>query len=90
MNDRSLTVWAITTIGVVSLLGAIFLGGLVIVRLHSGEDIPPGVAAFLAGLALAATNSMALLAPSPLSKRSGVDDATTITVPEGSIEVEAT
>lgn len=87
-SDRRLIVAAITLLGVLALLGAIILGGLVIVRLHSGDDLPPGVAAYLIAMLGIATNCGSLLAPSPLSKSSG--EPQPVTVENTPLEVEQT
>jgi hypothetical protein len=89
-SDRRIIVVCLFALGLGSLVGFLGLSGLVLWRLHSGDDIQPGTAALLLALLAIASNCCSLLCPSPLSKSSGQEpqDVTVVNAPSAPVPVD--
>jgi hypothetical protein len=89
-RDRTYTVVGIVIIGVIAELGAI---GLYLRLLTLSDTIDASTLAVLVGavggLATLAGSALGILAPSPLSKNSGLDDGTTVSgiTPPATVEI---
>lgn len=90
-SDRRFVALLVAVIAVVALGGAIGLGGIVLWRLKSGDDLPPGVVSYLLALVAIGAGGGGLLVPSPLSKTSGagdVQDVQVVNEPEQPVPVD--
>lgn len=74
-NDRRVVILAAAALAALSLVGALALSTVVVVRLNTGEDVAPGIAALVMALLGIASTTIGFLAPSPLSKSSTSPDA---------------
>lgn len=74
-NDRRAVILVAAGIAALALLGGLGLAAVIVLRLDTGDDVAPGIAALVMALFGIASTVVGILAPSPLSKSSTAPDA---------------